>query len=422
MSDPMTNREIEDVLSSIRRLVSEDVRPLNRPDPAIRPESVAATPVGLQPVGRLVLTPAFRVGDAPRSVVPPAARPVLPSAALAVSDLYAGDAAAGLPFPPQASRPAAAQPLDVAQVWAADAQEAALVDPPASPDIVRFAAPRPENRLPPDHQPAPPLAVPPGSAPAASAQAAPAATGVAQAATPAMPGDLSADLGADLADIPADLQTADLPDDVAEGAAALLASPERVAETGAVPAPVDDEDDAWGVTETPAMRRAFWAAPVEDMARLEETIAELEAAVAASGEEFEPDGSEPAATFMMPSIAAGRARPSVPLAEPSGPRRLHLGAAADSDLPDAVIPDNAASDIPAQDSADAPGMFGSDDRTFPDAATLDAATFDEAALRELVIEIIRQELQGALGERITRNVRKLVRAEIHRAMAGREFD
>lgn len=46
---------------------------------------------------------------------------------------------------------------------------------------------------------------------------------------------------------------------------------------------------------------------------------------------------------------------------------------------------------------------------------------DEEALREIIREIIREELQGSLGERITRNVRKLVRAEVNRALAGREF-
>lgn len=48
--------------------------------------------------------------------------------------------------------------------------------------------------------------------------------------------------------------------------------------------------------------------------------------------------------------------------------------------------------------------------------------FDEAAMRELVRDIIREELQGTLGERITRNVRKLVRAEIARALAVRDFE
>ncbi len=51
----------------------------------------------------------------------------------------------------------------------------------------------------------------------------------------------------------------------------------------------------------------------------------------------------------------------------------------------------------------------------------DAAEIDEAMLREMVADIVRQELQGALGERITRNVRKLVRREIHRALAAHDL-
>ena len=47
---------------------------------------------------------------------------------------------------------------------------------------------------------------------------------------------------------------------------------------------------------------------------------------------------------------------------------------------------------------------------------------DEDSLRELVSDIVRQELQGRLGERITRNVRKLVRREIQRALAELDLD
>lgn len=43
---------------------------------------------------------------------------------------------------------------------------------------------------------------------------------------------------------------------------------------------------------------------------------------------------------------------------------------------------------------------------------------DEAMLREIVRDVLREELQGRLGERITRNIRKLVRAEIARVMAA----
>lgn len=55
-------------------------------------------------------------------------------------------------------------------------------------------------------------------------------------------------------------------------------------------------------------------------------------------------------------------------------------------------------------------------------ASLDQpAAFDEQMLRDMVREIIREELQGPLGERITRNVRKLVRAEINRARTSRDI-
>lgn len=47
---------------------------------------------------------------------------------------------------------------------------------------------------------------------------------------------------------------------------------------------------------------------------------------------------------------------------------------------------------------------------------------DEEALRDIVSDIVREELQGALGERITRNVRKLVRREIHRALAAQDLE
>jgi hypothetical protein len=50
------------------------------------------------------------------------------------------------------------------------------------------------------------------------------------------------------------------------------------------------------------------------------------------------------------------------------------------------------------------------------------AVLDEAALQEIVRQTLRTELQGELGERITRNVRKLVRAEINRALMARDLD
>ena len=140
------------------------------------------------------------------------------------------------------------------------------------------------------------------------------------------------------------------------------------------------------------------------MARLEETIAELEAAVAASAEEkvLDAAGGLAEAGFDMSTLAAITRQAMQPAVVP---RRLHLGAA-----------------TVGHEIAQVAGTIAAE----PDQSSLfdglDDTIMDEAALRELGIEVIRQELQGALGERITRNVRKLVRAEIHRAMAGREFD
>ncbi|MEN8896050.1 MAG: hypothetical protein ABF248_08175, partial [Yoonia sp.] len=46
---------------------------------------------------------------------------------------------------------------------------------------------------------------------------------------------------------------------------------------------------------------------------------------------------------------------------------------------------------------------------------------DQDALRAMVQEVVRQELQGEMGERITRNVRKLVRREINAALSSKSF-
>lgn len=78
-------------------------------------------------------------------------------------------------------------------------------------------------------------------------------------------------------------------------------------------------------------------------------------------------------------------------------------------------------------SAAAASVFASDEDASADNVTTELGGFDEGvldeeALRDLVAEIVRQELTGELGERITRNVRKLVRREIHRALLTREFE
>lgn len=50
------------------------------------------------------------------------------------------------------------------------------------------------------------------------------------------------------------------------------------------------------------------------------------------------------------------------------------------------------------------------------------ARIDDDALRQIVLQVLREELAGDMGERITRNVRKLVRREINRVLASRDLD
>lgn len=52
----------------------------------------------------------------------------------------------------------------------------------------------------------------------------------------------------------------------------------------------------------------------------------------------------------------------------------------------------------------------------------EALLFNEDVLRELVRDILREELAGRMGERITRNIRKLVRAEIARSLAAQGYE
>ena len=48
--------------------------------------------------------------------------------------------------------------------------------------------------------------------------------------------------------------------------------------------------------------------------------------------------------------------------------------------------------------------------------------FDDAQLRNLVRTIFREEMAGPMGERITRNIRKLVRAEVGRMLAAQDLE
>lgn len=102
-----------------------------------------------------------------------------------------------------------------------------------------------------------------------------------------------------------------------------------------------------------------------------------------------------------------------------GPRRLHLSDAIEDDRKPEILRSSYQTlrDEYARDE-DLPGI----EAALDDEPIMDPGLIDEEALRDLVAQLIREELRGVLGERITRNVRKLVRREIQRALMGEDYE
>ncbi len=216
----------------------------------------------------------------------------------------------------------------------------------------------------------------------------------------------------------------------------------------------DEADQTADVVEPDTLEPAQNSAPQT----LESRIAELERAVVGSDEQWEPDGSEPQDIH----------EPELHVLEQYRERfkSLRLSDVApvgdEADEAEAVDPATVAEIIaerttdPIQEtSADPEGTQGEVDQgplqladvaifshtpnprqpatpeppqqeavaefshmSGADVVHADDDIFvDEELLRQVVSEIVRDELQGRLGERITRNVRRMVRQEIERALA-----
>lgn len=178
-----------------------------------------------------------------------------------------------------------------------------------------------------------------------------------------------------------------------------------------------------------------------DRSELVATIAELEAAMSSGSNDYEPDGSElgegeyMGETIAWPGVIS-RSTDQIEDAEtaPEPVEKVEAGE---------VIEDNdVQQDPPADDQVDdnLVGDEHADDDTLDSDAAISepenetygdedldglleagGVSFDEDALRALVAEIVREELTGPMGERITRNVRKLVRREIYRVLSSQEF-
>ena len=154
------------------------------------------------------------------------------------------------------------------------------------------------------------------------------------------------------------------------------------------------------------------AAPPEGDAGLSARLAELETLLAAQDPEPYDDEHQDASVVgwtVTPEAwpETVQEAPFVSATGDPGDDAVSLDDAAQAEAPDlnADAPDTS----PHLD-APAPEDFGDDDDRMP---------LDEAFIREIVRDVLREELQGAMGERVTRNLRKLIRAEIARALTAR---
>lgn len=147
------------------------------------------------------------------------------------------------------------------------------------------------------------------------------------------------------------------------------------------------------LAEAPSNVLRIDAGKEPERASLEATIAELEAAVTAQPDDWEPDEGE---AFAQDAWAASAFHRPVNDSPASAPTQPDIA----SHIMDEV---EAAIDVREITRATLKEM-------------------KEHTLREMVVQIIREELAGEMGEKITRNVRKLVRREINRVMASKELD
>ncbi|MFY0679325.1 MAG: hypothetical protein JXR13_02005 [Thalassovita sp.] len=334
MSDPVTNVEIEDVLASIRRLVSEEARP--------EAHEIAAP-------SKLVLTPALRVEVPEETQQEPE---------VDVEDDLTTDT---LPKDDFEFRPAGLSVVDPTPAEPDEPVVANAANPVFVSEKNRVADVAPEASV---NEP-PVVAAP-----------------VAEAPMVDVPSEEAA-----FADVPAEEPSVD---EVAEAIQTPLEK--RIADLEAA---VGDQADQWepdGEDEADAYSGSAvdslaWVdhVPIED--RLEETRSSLAQEEDLSEPEYEPEIEIPAAIVEQEEE---------PVVDP-GFEAEAMSAVDEEELVD--------------DVAQTLGVFGAEDESF----------LDEEALRELITEIVRQELQGTLGERITRNVRKLVRREIQRAMTVQDL-
>ncbi|MDI3338060.1 hypothetical protein QKW60_16750 [Defluviimonas aestuarii] len=331
MSEPLTNLEIQDVLSSIRRLISEDKR-----DPG-RPNTSHTSPGGTeglekQPDDKLILTSAQRIDSAERKIPAPSGSG---GAALedTIAELEAAVAGIGGDFEPDGS--------EVVREYsdAADAELEKAFEDGFEVDIGAEAG---------------------ASGPTARMSSPPVAA-----------------------------------DDEGQTAPQVQDEPEAV-----------DSDEPANQTEEAQTQDSERSAAGSDPKP--ENPAILAEAANASTEAAELDydlsDSNPLPSDTTRSTAVGTTGRRIR-------RRLNLTA---QDMVTDAAPWDRADATAREPDAEGTTHAGPAAASSGESAYTDDLEME--ILRELVTEIVRQEFKGPMGERMTRNIRMLVRREVNRAL------
>ena len=348
MSDPVTNAEIEDVLSSIRRLVSENAVPQpaakavdTQRDQDLSPKPAFGT---VRAADKLVLTPDFRVHEAREAKDEPHSEQV---------------------------------PLEVSETPENEVELSGSVSGEVPQDA------QPEHHNAPDADPWQDLK-----------------DDVSEHLESSEHEEADANVHQDQASRDANPEAAPNPEEPLQ-----LNASEQVPEQDTPEPETETEPETEAASTTwPADISASFE-DVNEETHLEDRVAELEAAVSDSSVEFEPDLGD-AVEDLGPGVFLRQRAERAPMADDDTWEKVEADV---SDFVDAArAVDGAAVDTEADEEDLKLGE--------------DAALIDEDMLRDLVVRLVREELQGAVGEKITRNVRRLVRREVERALTLKSLE
>ncbi len=365
MSDPVTNVEIEDVLSSIRRLVSEDTR-------AKTPENGAALEAN-----RLVLTPALRVASS--------------------DDQYEEE-------PEQAVSETAAEPMLLTNPTAPDAveEEPPIQDVETVEEAGAEAQDDVQDALAAEEQTASDILAQLVEQEVANAfsevedEWAAADTDEQEADTADGSQDEAAEPSEPAEPIEAGETASDWSQDMPESVVSPLSQIEDIVVEDTVEPAAED------ISEAPEAEQVVEPAPEPENAEPE--TAEPDTAVSDIGST--PETLEEKIATLEQMIGQGDATWD------EDPEPEATSAAAFFRRSPDVL-DWSEEQAPVEDTPEV-------EQDATDDLFTHQSPLDEEMLRMVVTDIVRSELQGVLGERITRNVRKLVRREIHRVMMNRD--